>query len=91
MGYNQDVGSHVVPLLETKLLVNSVVLDARNGTRFLSCDLKENFLASPISRPEYMRILYEYIPTDIRQTYKLDKQVSSGEYLYIKFKKLFID
>lgn len=39
--YFEDPGSPVASLLETKLLLNSVISDAHLGSRFLSCDLKD--------------------------------------------------
>ena len=34
------------------------------------------FLTIPIDSPEYMRILYLYIPADIRELYNLDEKVA---------------
>ena len=43
LSYEADTGSPTASLLETKLLVNSVMSDADKGARFLSCDLKDFF------------------------------------------------
>ena len=43
-----DAGSPAASLLETKLILNSTISDARKGARFLSADLKDHFLASPM-------------------------------------------
>ena len=40
-----DAGSPAASLLETKLIFNSTISDARKGDRFLSADLKDHFLA----------------------------------------------
>ena len=42
--------------VETKILINSTILDAKKGTRFMSCDLKDFFLASPMKGSEYMKV-----------------------------------
>jgi hypothetical protein len=69
--YNSDAGSPAASLLETKLLLKSVISDARKGARFLRADLKDFFLATPMDNPEYMRIHWKHIPDDIREQYKL--------------------
>lgn len=53
---DQDAGAPAASLLKTKLLLNSSILDAKNGARFMSVDLKDFFLLSTIEYPEYMRI-----------------------------------
>ena len=74
--YFEDPGSPAASLLETKLLLNSVISDAHLEARFLSCDLKDFFLCSFILR---------YIPADIIATYKLLPLVHKG-FVYIKIK-----
>ena len=39
LDYLDDEGSSAVSMLETKLLVNSVISDTQQGTRFMSYDL----------------------------------------------------
>ena len=41
--YEADTGSPAASMLETKLLVNSVISDAKDGVRFMSADLKDFF------------------------------------------------
>ena len=53
--YLGDTGSPAANLLETKILRNSVILDAKKGARFLSADIKDYFLATPMARAEYMK------------------------------------
>ena len=77
LDYNNDAGSLVANLLETKILLNSVILDADKGTRFMCADIKDHFLAIPIDKPEYMRVQYKYIPDNIRSKYHLDLKVTS--------------
>ena len=85
--YDNDAGSPAASLLETKLIANSVISDAHKGARFLSSDLKDFFLASPMAAPEYMRIHYRYFPDEIKKQYQLDKIVDHDGYIYIKIKK----
>ena len=79
--YNFDFGSQAALLLETKLLFNSVISDTKKGTKFMSLDLKDFFLASLMSKEEYMHISIKYIPANILKKYKLKKKVHNG-YIY---------
>ena len=78
MSYNEDVGSPVASLLETKLLIN------KKGARFLTCDIKDFFLATPMSRPEFMKIHISNFPADIIRRYNLTNLVDRNWYVFIK-------
>ena len=86
LDYNGDSGSPAASLLETKVMINSVLSDAHKGARFMSCDLKDFFLATPMKNPEYMRINYKHFPQDIIDKYNLSSLVSGG-YIYVKIKR----
>ena len=85
--YPDDAGSPAANLLETKILLNSVISDADKGARFMCADIKDHFLATPMDHPEYMRVQYKYIPNDIRHRYNLNSKVTSDGYIYIKIQK----
>ena len=84
--YEHDAGSPATDMIETKLLFNSVISDAKNGARFMSMDLKDMFLMTPMNNPEYMKCHYRYFPEDIRRRYNLDSVVHNN-FIYIKIKK----
>ena len=83
---SDDTGSPAANLLETKLLVNSTISDAKHGAKFLSADITNYFLASPMNRTEYMRVRLKYFPVDIRTRYNLDAITKDG-YVYIAIEK----
>ena len=87
LNYAGDPGAPAASLLETKLMINSVISDAKHGAKFMSCDLKDFFLATPMLNAEYMRIHYKYIPQDIRDMYDLDTKLAADGHIYIKIKK----
>ena len=62
LDYMFDAGSPTTDMLETKILVNSVISDAKDSARFMSLDLKDLFLCSTMPEPEYMKIAWHYIP-----------------------------
>ena len=53
----------------------------------MSLDLKDFFLATPMGRPEYMKVPLKYFPQDIIERYSLDKKVDANGYVYVKINK----
>lgn len=86
LNYEFDSGSPAASLLETKILLNSVISDAKKGARFMSLDLKDFFLMSPMPDAEYMKIPTKYLPQDIINRYSLTEKIHKG-YVYCKIKK----
>ena len=84
--YEADTGSPAASMLETKLLINSVISDAKDGARFMSADLKDFFLQSIMPEAEYMKIPWKYFPTDIRTRYKLHDKVHK-DYIYVRIRR----
>ena len=58
--YEDYPGSPAASMIETKLLLNSVISDAQQGSIFMICDLKGFFLATPMIQPEYMKIHIQF-------------------------------
>ena len=63
--YINDAGRQPASLLETKILINSVISDLTKDAKFMTYDLKYCDLAMPISKPKYMKISLASIPHDI--------------------------
>ena len=84
--YQFDTCSPATSLLETKLLLNSIISDAHKGARFMSLDIKDFFLTTPMGTNEYMRIPTKCIPHDIFSKYNLTTKIHNG-YIYCKIKK----
>ena len=70
-----------------KLILNSRISDARKGARFLSADLKDRFLASPMEENEYMWIRVKYLLDDILLKYDIESLINSDGYVYVRIKK----
>ena len=85
--YLDDVGSPAANLIETKLLINSTISDAKDGSRFMSADIKDYFLATPMKQSKYMKVQYKHIPEDIRKHYNLGDKVTYDNCIYIRIKK----
>ena len=85
--YDDDAGSPAASLIETKILLNSVISDAKHGSQFMTCDLKDFYLATPMANPEYMRIALTSVPQDIIRRYNLHTLATPSQQIYIKIKK----
>ena len=62
-----NTGFPAANLLETKLLVKNTISSAKHGAKFISVDISNYFLASPMKRKEYMEVRLRHIPLDIQQ------------------------
>ena len=87
LSYFDDAGAPAATMLETKILINSVISGAKDGARFMSVDLKDFFLATPMAKAEYMKISIKNFPPDIIDFYNLQDKISKDGYIYIRIKK----
>ena len=85
--YASDAGSPAANLLRTKILLNSIISEASKGARFMSADLDDFFLATPMEGDKYMRVKYKHIPEDIRIRYNLRTKVTKDNYAFIRIEK----
>ena len=69
--YTADSGSPAIKLVETKILVNSVILDAQKVARFMSCNLKDFYLATLMENPEFIKVNLKFFPEEIINKYTL--------------------
>ena len=60
--YKSDAGLPTPDMVETKLLINSIISDKARKARFVTMDLKDMFLHTDMTEPEYMKVHYKYFP-----------------------------
>ena len=72
-------------MLTTKILLNSVI--STKGAQFMTIDIKDFYLNTPMVRPEYMRLKLSDIPDNIITLYNLDKLVTTDGYVYVLIQK----
>ena len=87
LSYDDDAYSPAANLLEIEVLLNSTILDAPKGVRFMTADIKYYFLATPMAQTQYMKVKYKHIPEDIKQKYILQLKVTVNNYIYIRIKR----
>ena len=83
--YAGDAGTPTADLLTIKLVVNSVV--STPNAKYLTLDLKDFYLNTPMARPEYIRIKLSDIPEDVIERYKLRDIVDADGYVYCRVEK----
>eukprot|EP00804_Cyclotella_cryptica_P008878 CCRYP_013090-RA/>CCRYP_013090-RA protein AED:0.15 eAED:0.14 QI:0/0/0/1/1/1/3/0/882 len=83
--YPGNCGTPTADMLTTKILLNSVI--STKGARFMTIDIKDFYLNTPMVCPEYMRLKLSDIPDQIIKLYKLDKLVTTDGYVYVLIQK----
>ena len=79
-----DVSTPTANLVTSKLLFNSVI--STPGARFLTFDLKNFYLKTPLPEPRYMRMNIEILPEEIIEKYNLNSIVHNG-WVYFRIKR----
>ena len=62
-------------MLVAKLLFNSVV--STKGAKFMTADISNFYLNTPLTRPEYIRLKLTDIPDEIILEYKLKQKATA--------------
>ena len=82
--YIGEVSTKTADLTTIKCLLNSVVSKPKG--RFMTADIKNFYLNTPMDCPEYMQISIKNIPNEIIEEYKVNDLVHEG-YAYCKIVK----
>jgi hypothetical protein len=69
INYPGEVATPTADMLVTKILLNSVI--STPGARFMTMDISDFYLNTPMQRPEYIRLNIRDIPREIIDEYKL--------------------
>lgn len=83
--YPGDPGTPAASLIDTKIVLNSVV--STTGVKFLTTDIKDYFLNNPMDWYKYMKIPVRWIPQEIITQYNLQALVDSDGYVYVEIHK----
>ena len=72
-------------MLLAKILFNSVI--STKGARFMTGDIKNFYLMSPLKRKECVKLKLADIPLEVINEYKLRSKVTSDGHVYIELNK----
>ncbi len=76
INYPGNCGTPTVNLLTVKLLLNSII--SMRNKKFMSIDIKDFYLNTPMARYKYFRIKLELFPKDVIIEYNLCDKVNSN-------------
>ena len=82
INYPGNCGTPTAGMLTVKLLLNSVI--STKGAKFMSINIKDFYLNTPMSRYEYMRLKIVEIPHDFIDEYKLQSKETKDCYVYLE-------
>ena len=74
--YARNAGPKTASLNICKLVMNSVL--SSKGTNFITYDIHNNYLATPLDYPEYVKIKLTNIPQEFIDKYDLHDYVHEG-------------
>ena len=85
--YTSDAASPAASLIETKVLLNSIISQSAKGCRFMTLGIKDFFLQTEMDESEYMRIHKKYFMPDIKTKYNIQDIIAKDGYVYCQIKK----
>ncbi len=85
MHYQGDVRTPTADLITVKLLLNSII--STPNTKFMTMDITDFYLNTPMAWYEYMRLRLADMPKDIIAHYKLNNIATPDGYIYCKIQK----
>ena len=85
INYPGEVATPTADMLVAKMLFNSVI--STKGARFMTMDISNFYLMTPLTRPEYIRISLKDIPEEIIIEYKLREIADDKGQVYIQANK----
>lgn len=85
INYPDEVGTPTADLLLVKTHLNSVI--STPNARYMTIDISNFYLNTPMSRPEYVRLKLDDIPEEVIVEYKLRQLATPDGYVYIQVNK----
>ena len=85
MNYPGDCGTPTADLLTVKLLLNSVI--STEGAKFMTIDIKNFYLNTPMDRYEYLRLKLNELPDDVIEEYGLKYKATPDEFVFVEVRK----
>ena len=79
-----DCGTPTADMITVKILLNSVISTA--NAKFMTIDIKDFYLNTPMERPEFMRLKLADLPDNIIKLYKLH-DLAHDSYVFVRIQK----
>lgn len=85
INYPYEVATPTADLLTVKLLINSVI--SREGARFVSVDIKNIYLCTPLKRFDYVLMNLSDFPEDVIEHYSLRSKANKDGIVFVEIQK----
>ena len=85
INYPGDCGTPTADMLLVKILFNSII--STKDAKFMTGDIKNFYLNTPLKRKEYVRLRMKDVPQEIIDEYKLEEKANSDGTIYIAVSK----
>ena len=85
INYPGEVATPTAEMLVAKILFNSVI--STPGARFMTMDISNFYLMTPLKRPEYIRVRLADMPDEIIREYDLRNKVNAKGFIFIEVTK----
>jgi len=72
-------------MLTTKILLKSII--STHGARFMTIDIKDFYLNTPVDQPEFMLLKMADIPEDFIELYNLRQCATPDGYIHVSVQK----
>ena len=84
LDYHNETASPTANLIDTKILIHSTISGAHKGARFMTVDIKDFFLMTPLPEGdrEYMRIHGKYFDNEFLTLHNLHDKINKDGYVY---------
>ncbi len=82
VNFPEDCSTPTVYMVTVKLHLNSVI--STKGACYCTIDLKDFYIMTPITRPEYMHMKIKDLPEEFITMYNLVNKATSDGYVYIR-------
>eukprot|EP00804_Cyclotella_cryptica_P006129 CCRYP_010734-RA/>CCRYP_010734-RA protein AED:0.34 eAED:0.34 QI:0/0/0/1/0/0/2/0/327 len=81
INYPEEVATPTAEMITAKILFNSII--STPGARFMTLDISNFYLMTPLKRPEYLSVKLRNIPAEIIQEYNLTSLNDPHSSVYI--------
>ena len=85
INYPGDCGTPTADLLTVKLMFNSII--STPNAKFMTIDIKDFYLMTPMDRFEYFRMKLELFPQDIIEEYGLRDKVDTDGNVFCEVRR----
>ena len=85
INYPGEVATQTADMLVAKILFNSVI--STPGAKFMTMDISNFYLMTPLKRPEYIIVKISDLPKEIINEYKLQSKDNDKGFVFIEVTK----